>query len=54
MDWEMQVSVQSWMRSVKSTYTSQLQLTFCVVRVTETGFECDPVGINCTTKPCQI
>jgi hypothetical protein len=54
MDWEMQVSVQSCMHSVNSMCTAQLRSTLVVVRITETGFECNPLGSNSATKPCPI
>jgi hypothetical protein len=54
MDWEIKVSVQSWMHSVNSMCTAQLRSTLGVVRITENGFECEPLGINFMTKPCPI
>jgi len=49
-----QVSVQSWMNSVNSMCTAQLLSTLGVVRVAETGIECDCLGINFIIKPCPI
>ena len=44
MDWEIQVSVQSWMHSVSSMCTTQLRSTLGVVRVLKLVLRVTPLG----------